>query len=542
MSAVCESPSVRDHRIRERDDEYPRFERVVRARVASLAGPLFTTDAENLYDVFLDALLTDARQHYACRSCRKFVETYGSLARVSARERLTGHSTAAIWFDLDVPDFFRRAVDKISNVVNESRITGVFYSSETSWGVRQSPKGWTHLSGENPSVFKDPVRSASQKSAERTEDRKTLLQGLADYPLDLVRQAVRVLESDALDRSEKTLGVAKWLLDLQQRLGLERDKRRRENLVWLAVATAPPGFCHVRSTMISTLLDDLKAGTAFDEVKDRWARKMHPLRYQRPTAPPRSGAIDAAEKLVERLGVASALRRRFARLDEVLACAGASVIWVPSLIEDEGRPGGVFDHLRRSKKSVEPVTIPRQTMTWDKFRRTILPTARSIRCETPASGSYFGMVTAADPEAKPILQWDDESRRNPFSKYFWHGGSSRGSWNLPPVADVVAIVPNPAHFHDEEKFKHHERCAMLILAGATETRDATGWLFPETLKAEFHGIRSVIEANARTSRIEGAREGTANGIAISNGDRWSGVELIVTTDGGDAKYRIDRWD
>jgi hypothetical protein len=43
---------------------------------------LYTTDCENLYDIFLQNLPEDARQHYTCNACRNFVNRYGGLVTI----------------------------------------------------------------------------------------------------------------------------------------------------------------------------------------------------------------------------------------------------------------------------------------------------------------------------------------------------------------------------------------------------------------------------------------------------------------------------
>ena len=43
--------------------------------------PLFRTDANGLYDLFLNNLPAEARQHYNCNACRSFVNHYGGLVR-----------------------------------------------------------------------------------------------------------------------------------------------------------------------------------------------------------------------------------------------------------------------------------------------------------------------------------------------------------------------------------------------------------------------------------------------------------------------------
>ena len=68
-----------------------------------------------------------------------------------------------------------------------------------------------------------------------------------------------------------------------------------------AVAAAPEGFCHPRSAVTASLLEDIAAGMPFDSVRDRFNVKVGPLAYQRPQAPPSEGNIKAAEALVEKI-------------------------------------------------------------------------------------------------------------------------------------------------------------------------------------------------------------------------------------------------
>ncbi len=282
----------------EADDGYPAFREALAARVANHRGPLFTTSADpaELWETFLARLPADKRQHYTCRCCRKFIETYGGLVTIS---EVTGDHWPLLWKPaLEMGPLFAVIASYLHEVVVRARVTGVFLSSEPLWGTPEttSVRGphagttWTHLFG-RPAAPRagSATKTDFQATAELKEEHDMLARGLAEYARDPVAEALRVLKAeDALDRSEKTVGVAEWLLGLHDRLAGVKG-RQRDNLVWAAVAAAPPGFCHVRSTMISTLLDDLKAGLPFDTVKRRWGEKMHPLRYQRPQAAPRPG-------------------------------------------------------------------------------------------------------------------------------------------------------------------------------------------------------------------------------------------------------------
>lgn len=488
------------------DPHYADFERIIARRIADANGPLFTTDAKDLWQAYLAGIPVEQRQHYTCHCCRRFVEKYGGLVVIAD----DGSLQSLLWYD-DFPSFFNECAADLRAAIRKAKVTGVFINDEKTWGQPRTGE-WTHIHGSPKEIYSSRTKTASQLSAEKLQDFIMLKRGLAEFSLEAVVQAVRVLEADAVDRSEKTLSVAKWLLDLHQKIADLRGPIR-DNLVWLAVAKAPPGWCHVRSTMIATLLEDIVAGLPFDSIKSRWDAKMHPLQYQRPTTI-KQGSIDQANKIVAKLGSEGALQRRFARLDDITA------LWTPmsSLAADKPKSGGAFDHLK-AKSTVKPVELPPMKISWSKFRDTVLPNVRKIEVLISSSNQpFFGMVTAANPDAPPILQWDGlEGRaRNPVSWYFYHNGSSPSTWNLSPgMVTVNAICSKPCYWQQPDKFTHQGDGVFFVLDGARDMRHTSGaGFFPECLRSEYHEIRHAMEAYARSATIAGRDEGTANGIAL----------------------------
>jgi hypothetical protein len=311
---------------------------------------------------------------------------------------------------------------------------------------------------------------------------------------------------------------------------------RRKNVVWRAIAKAPAGFCHPRSSMIGTLLEDIEAGMEFSEVSRRFAAKMAPTQYQRPQAAPTAGAIEAAEKLIAQLGAAGSLARRYARLDEVQA------LWKPAQAKGAAPDGMVFAGLK-AKGSAPPPTmaIPAQTMTWAKFAAEVLPTAEKIELRAPAIGPYTAFVTAVNADAPPILQWDNDSARNPVSWYLYSHGASAVQFGLIENAwvKVNAVCLKPSMWNGG--MEHQGVGIVLILDAAKDTYNPGAALFPEILKAEFHGARSVIEAYSREKRLEGAGDQSASGYMLSKGQAW-GVVVRVSSGSSVCEYKLDRWD
>lgn len=535
----------------EADDGYPEFEALISNRVDALKGPLFRTragDSGNLYDYFLAELPASRRQHYNCRSCRRFFDIYGGIVNLTDE----GGVTSPLWDTEDVPEFFLDAVNAVVERVLDSSITGVFLPPGPVWGTpsNEAKDGthWTHLSGTNPrEVFKHSLLTSSQREAEVREGYIMLKAALGEYIPLTAMEAVRVLESDHLDRSEKTLGVARWFVgahDLNTRL----RGQRRNNALWKLAALAPPGWCNIRSTMIHTLLDDITDGRSFDEVRDRWDRKMHPAKYQRPTTV-KEGSVRNAERVVEQLESRKSLDRRYATLDDVQCFIWRPAAEQPRREEPEGGP--VFGHLLKAGRKANTLDIPPRSISWSGFERDVLMRshAEPVRIEylvEPHTRGYYGLVTAADPDAPPVLQWDGLRGfpRNPVSWYFYERGSPPQAWSLEPWAwvPVTGIFLAPHLWHSPGLFQHFGQMRMLSLQGAVDKdRDKGGGFFVETLKSEYHSVRSVLEAHVGSMEVTGKEAGNANGVGISpRGDL--NLVLKVRDRITENTYRIDRWD
>lgn len=524
-----------------------------RSQLASYAA-LRLDGQEHLYRValppdfytlfFLHELPEAERQTYNCRACRQFVERYGGLVTINE----DGQQESVCWSMMidTIPELFRRAVSVVNRYVVLAQVQDVFLSPLETYGLSQSPETvaghiWTHLYIHVPEVLQTAERkfqSTAQAMAEKREDFRLLGQAVGTYSMQHVQTVRAYLATEQLYRGEHVLGVADWFLQLHQKLSLTKHRQRKHNLLWQAVATARPGWCHIGSTMIGTLLDDIAADRPFEECKSRFAAKMSPLRYQRPQAPPNEGALDRAERLVAQIGISRSLERRTANLDDM-----QEWLWQPRAAAPK-EPAGIFDHLRKAARR-QPLAAGRvPAITWVKFRETVLPAAEAMSCFMPTTGPFMAFTTAQHADAPPILQWDREIHRNPVAWYFYNC-STAAAWNLTTGSwtPVVGLVNPPYYWGPLTVSRsHHGDSIFFLLRGARDMQGKAGIaLFPEILKSEYREIRAAIEAYSKEARLGEADGVPACGMGFHKDSLWN---LLVRVEAGgiQTEYQIDRWD
>jgi hypothetical protein len=483
---------------------------------------LFQTDADGdkLFQLYLDSLPLAQRQHHTCNCCRAFFRRYAGLVFIDD----AGKTTSAMWDARHAPSLYTAAANQLRLAVERATVTASFFSSEREFGNARTGF-WTHFAVTNQDVFKPTTLTADEQIALKREHFGTIARALDQFPAALTEKAVVLLSSEALWRSEKVLGGAQFLNDLHKTLKGVRSQSRKRNLIWAAIARAPAGFCTPRSGMIGTLLEDLAAGKSIETVKLNFAAKMALDKYRRPTAATSAGNIASGEKLIERMGLAVSLKRRFASVRE------ATLLWAPRrLTKAKPVATGVFAGL-------DPRVTQRPgsggTMTWEKFARTILPTAAKISLMVREGGGqpFSAIVTEAVPGSPKLFQWD-----GPLSSYVYVGGSSPHNWNVRAgLVPLTGVAAKPG-----SELAHNAKAVILLLDGARDMRSPGLALFPENLRSELHPIRKTMEQFSARGRVAAGAAPYAAGYALSS--NMAPVSLVVETAAGSMTYTIDRFD
>lgn len=489
---------------------------------------------ENLYDdVFLANLPEHLRAEYNCKTCRQFVNRYGRL--VTLLPDGTQHS---MWWSLEgVPAVFRRAIAMLRHMVeNDFWVQSVFLSSKATLGHAKEG-GFEHMHVNVPQYLPQ-VLSVQEVTAKKTEDFALLNNALTEFSRHHIEQALAILKSGELRRAEKHLEMLEWFQALKRKTDAEQKPRTRRNLIWIAAVKAPAGWCHIKNTVAGTVVESVKKGKSFDQIKNEYHTKMDPTQYQRPQAPATDGNIDAATKLVEKLGVERSLLRRPARPDEIPA------IWSAKTVQVQIN-NGPFAKLKQSRinQSDQQFDLGTKSMTWHRFQKVIMPSLQSLEIYiTGGNANFTGIVTAQHSDAPPIIRWDKPEQRNPFSWYVQAEGSEPGRWSLEGGRwyNVTKICQRPCHWHGE--FTDFGEGAILLIEGAKDLRAEASMLFPEILIGALRPIRATIEEYSKTTPLAKMAGQTACGLMIDANVSKYGVTLKFKNSLSVGTVHIDRWE
>ena len=539
------------------EHQYEAFERGVKAFFEKYTQGengkvnLFMTDVEDLNSIYLDNIEESARQHYTCNACKRFINTYGSLVVIKE----DGTLMSVLWDPETTPSFFKKSVEAMKRAVEKANIVKIPIFPRTNSGLLGIPKTgeWSHLhvSITKEYMYYNYLKSAYEREAELKEEFGMLSRGLEEFNYNTAKTALSLVQSDSICRSEKVLGPAQFFMKIHERLNGEKNTKIKNNIIWSAVASAPTGFCHIKSTMIGTLLEDIQSGLSFEEVKSIFEDKIDPTKYMRQQRDAKEQEIKRANEIFSKLGIESALERRFARLDEI------KTIWRTEEKKEEStqsdNKGGVFDSLldevKKDKSSNNRMTVNKE-IRWKVFERDILPKVKELYLYNISSRrryNFTAILTQNDPNAKPILSYDKEEQRNPFSQYVYHNGSFPVQWGIDSgKVKVMAICDEPALWYSngesDNRFTHE---AVFILENCRDSlyKDNNGngnALFPELLRSELHEIRKTVEMYSNRATIHGYDESSACGIAYHA--RSNKIQLFTTIDGVDYIYTITDWE
>ena len=464
-------------------------------------------------------------QHYNCNACREFMDTLGSVyiasvdlsnGAVKLRSLLWSLSDSQIE---TLPIYFKNVAIALRKRYEESAancksIQPFFYSRKKWKGDmfgHPEKGGRFHFHMPIPKYIKTRHSYAGDVNVPLNYFDASVSyvnDAINKYGIGAFKRVTELLSSDAVKAEKGHLVALKMYLTYEMIRGKDRIAAA------FMLIHAPTDMAHINGGVVGQILDDVLEGKDNDQIIAHYKTLTRSDLYMRPTKEADEGNIEQANKLIAELGLESALRRRAARLDEVIQHA----IWFEPVIEmkpDEEKSQGAFDKLRKKKAAnISPAISEIKTkvdISWAKFVKDILPVAETVKVVLALNNRYplCQYVTAADPDAKPIHKWDKEDNRNPFSQYVYTSGSYPREFYSNLVGqigyadfDVVAVLPDLLSFNRSGQDVDTNCAGLVVVRDMRDLRNTQSALFPACLIGALHPVRATVERYSNTTPLE----------------------------------------
>lgn len=496
----------------------------------------------------LSKVSDDLGQQHNCGTCAQFFRDYGNLVTINPN----GSLNSVIWpEDTSNLGQYAEPVKAMRKLIAESTVDEIFvrYSTQPKWGVPVT-KDWTHFYVTNPygnTKLAIKVPDIPKIKASKREQFLLMKRTLELYTSEIVKSAIHIASSDFIPRASSViLPNLLWLNDLYNALKNVKNEKVKNNIIWKAVAENNPSFPHIKNNMGGVLLDDIKDGKDLDVIQSWLIEKLAPENYRRFTALATEKQKVLAGKKIDEMGLATAFKRRFATMEDILEKE-----WTPKVVNTvEAVPaaGGIFASVKTKesevKQTVKDEYIPELMMSWNKFMTKYLPNAESLEvCFGYGGYLIVGLVSATDPEAKPIIKWDTEEKRNPVSWYTYSRPRLASEWNIMSTwVPVTFVSKRPCEWNGYKDGNFGEGY-FLGLENVYDKKYVQGLhLFPEILKPELHEFARVIEHFSNEGICDGKAEEQVAGIMVTDSGMGINRKIKVKTDVGTTICIIDRWD
>ncbi len=367
-------------------------------------------EKENLWNTYLGSFpdgsnpLYVKRTEHDCSACRGFVRAIGGAVTI------VDGKLVSIW-DINIGGEYQVVADAMSALVKAKTIDNVFIHAEKTVGIAcnrqlledKSVKTWDHFFVNLPAEAFAKGTDIGPKLSEFHSTHDVMLRSLQEITVESVYIVLDLIAQNSLYRGEEQKFAVETFRVLKIRFCCVAPEFY-DAFVWERVKSTPQSVSRIRNTAIGTLLVDLSEGKEIDEAVKSFEVKVAPANYKRPTALITKRMIaDAQAKIVE-LGLASALERRYATIDDItinnLLFADRSAKKSMNVFDD------LASRIPENRKAMDRV----EEVPAEKFFAEVLPKADSLEVmfENRNAGNLVSLIAACDPTAKPLFKWPNQ--------------------------------------------------------------------------------------------------------------------------------------
>ena len=395
--------------------EFKKFADTVNARYQEIAsrGELFTVGVEDIYEEYLKAFpdgtnpIFRERTEHDCNCCKQFIRRLGNVVGIDPKGNVL-----TVWdscFD-DLPHPYNVVTLVLARLVadlaSNGGITGVFRAKEKQYGTvktfdSHTLQPWYHFCGRVGTAHFNTSPEAAVGS--KAGIAQVLKRGIEELKLDDLDTVLGLIDSNSLYRGAE---FRQSVADFRK---IKVDYENAENpdtFVWANLDSPASRF---RNTAIGTLLVDLASGVEIDKAVRSFESKVAPLNYKRPSPVITPKMVDDAMAKIKELGLESALKRRFARMEDISV---NDVLYVDRSVQDQMKDSLTTLLMEQVKpKQVKASSIALRDISGEEFFANVLPKSSSVEVlvENKHLGNFVSLTAPEEAtEAGKLFKWPND--------------------------------------------------------------------------------------------------------------------------------------
>lgn len=376
-------------------------------------SPLFrvAVEKDNLWETYLNSFPVGSnpiyreRAEHDCSGCRQFIRSTGDVVSI------VDGKLVSLW-DVKIPGepAYQIVADALSQLVHSAGVKDKFLHYERTAGTDRNfeqiaggVKTWDHFFVNIDPRFVMKKSDIATALVEPRESKNVLLRSLMEISDDAVETVMELIAQDSLYRGTEHKFAVEAFQGLKLAFGKLKSDSDRDTFAW-ANSTTAGSVTRIRNTVIGTLLVDLSNGVDLEDAVKSFEAKVAPTNYKRPTALVTKAMVESAKKAVDELGLTSALKRRYATINDITV---NNIIFAN---RDAKRSinGDVFDELTTTSaktKNLDKI----EEIGIEKFLTDVLPRAESVEImvENRHGSNFVSLIAPDDPTAGEMFKWDN---------------------------------------------------------------------------------------------------------------------------------------
>lgn len=395
--------------------EFKKFADTVNARYQEIAsrGELFTVGVEDIYEEYLKAFpdgtnpIFRERTEHDCNCCKQFIRRLGNVVGLDPKGNVL-----TVWdscFD-DLPHPYNVVslvlARLVADLASNGGITGVFRAKENQYGTvktfdSHTLQPWYHFCGRVGTAHFNTSPEAVVGS--KAGIAQVLKRGIEELKLDDLDTVLGLIDSNSLYRGAE---FRQSVADFRK---IKVDYENAENpdtFVWANLDNPASRF---RNTAIGTLLVDLASGVEIDKAVRSFESIVAPLNYKRPSPVITSKMVDDAMAKIKELGLEAALKRRFARMEDISV---NDVLYVDRSVQDQMKDSLTTLLMEQVKpKQVKASSIALRDISGEEFFASVLPKSSSVEVlvENKHLGNFVSLTAPEEAtEAGKLFKWSND--------------------------------------------------------------------------------------------------------------------------------------